>query len=110
MFSNNFLVRLMSRTPKKTTWEPPPKKIWVLRTKEKRPMGMPIDFRCPITPGRKGDGERRLVMRFQNWGCKNRPFLRIIVSKDSLPQDRQSMYSKTTLQLLPFYNLAALTV
>ena len=40
-----------------------------------------------------------LVMRFQNWGCRNRPFLRIIVSKDRLPVTRKGKYFKSYYEL-----------
>ena len=38
-------------------------------------------------------------MRFQNWGCRNRPFLRIIVSKDRLPVTREGKYLKSYFEL-----------
>ena len=38
-------------------------------------------------------------MRFQNWGCRNRPFLRIIVSKDRLPVTRKGKYFKSYYEL-----------
>ena len=38
-------------------------------------------------------------MRFQNWGCRNRPFLRIIVSKDRLPVTREGKYFESYCEL-----------
>lgn len=94
MFSTTFLMRSMSRGSSRgpKQWEPPSKQIYELRTPEKRPMGLPIDFRKPRTPGRVSLGDRNRVMRFQNWGCKNRPFLRIIVSIDRLPLTRKDHF------------------
>ena len=60
MFSNQFFSRLMSRVASKNRrqWEPPSKQIYVLRTPEKRPMRIPIDFRIPRTPDRVSAGEK----------------------------------------------------
>ena len=60
MFSNKFLIRMMSRnfSKKQNNWEPPPKEIYVLRTPEKHPMRLPMDFRAPRTPGRNSAAER----------------------------------------------------
>ena len=134
MFSNSFLIRTMARIAnngrKQNKWEPPPKDIYVLRTPNKHPMRMPIDFKKPRTPGRQPAADRYtiygictlefllyqfkissqkfytliqtpfeylsffrgFVMRFQNWGCKNRPFLRLIISKDRLALTRKGKY------------------
>ena len=50
----------MSRVASKNRrqWEPPSKQIYVLRTPEKRPMRIPIDFRIPRTPDRVSAGEK----------------------------------------------------
>ena len=58
MFNNTFLIRAMSRISSKRQWEPPPKDIFVLRTPEKRPMRIPIDFKKPRTPGRVSAADR----------------------------------------------------
>lgn len=33
-----------------------------------------------------------LIMRFQQWGCKNRPFYHIVVDKETAPNRRQIGY------------------
>ena len=43
---------------KQNKWEPPSKDIYVLRTPEKHPMRLPMDFTKPRTPGRKSAAER----------------------------------------------------
>ena len=62
MFSNTFLIRMMSRIPskKQSQWTPPEKNIYVLRTPEKHPMRLPCDFRKPRVPGRVSAAERLL--------------------------------------------------
>ena len=120
------MARIANNGRKQNKWEPPPKDIYVLRTPNKHPMRMPIDFKKPRTPGRQPACDRYTiasihsnycyiklkldiythmltpfnyasffrgyVMRFQNWGCKNRPFLRLIISKDRLSLTRRGKY------------------
>ena len=65
MFSNSFLIRTMARIAnngrKQNKWEPPPKDIYVLRTPNKHPMRMPIDFKKPRTPGRQPAADRYTI-------------------------------------------------
>ena len=52
-----------------------------------------VNMPVPSVPGvvsfSKAAKHSRLIMRFQQWGCNNRPFYHIVVDKMSHPNRRQ---------------------
>ena len=55
------MARIANNGRKQNKWEPPPKDIYVLRTPNKHPMRMPIDFKKPRTPGRQPAADRYTI-------------------------------------------------
>ena len=45
-----------------------------------------------VATGSMASKYAKLVMRFQHWGCNNRPFYHIVVDKQSVPNRRQIGY------------------
>ena len=64
------MARIANNGRKQNKWEPPPKDIYVLRTPNKHPMRMPIDFKKPRTPGRQPAADR-----YTNYGICTLEFL-----------------------------------
>ena len=59
------MARISSK--KQNKWEPPPKDIYVLRTPNKHPMRLPMDFTKPRTPGRQPACDRYniILLKFE---------------------------------------------
>lgn len=47
-----------------------------------------IDFRYVPTPGRRSWGDLRKIIRLAKYGCANRPFYHIEVTKERFPQHK----------------------
>nr|ACO11905.1 Probable mitochondrial 28S ribosomal protein S16 [Lepeophtheirus salmonis] len=58
----------------------------------------------PVTLDREALGIRRFQIRLSRWGCKNRPFFHLIVTKTSLPVRKRWETIEQVGTLDPFAN------
>ena len=63
------MARIANNGRKQNKWEPPPKDVYVLRTPNKHPMRVPIDFKKPRTPGRQPACDRYTIASLLSNPC-----------------------------------------